>query len=454
MASGFQQSLRVSQRQDMQLLPRMLQAVEVLQLPTTELEGYLLEAFEENEAPALDETAWKDRGRAEAPPGSGSMGGREATDRHEAWLQSQPAPESGLNELIEEQLALRDIKEALLPWTRFVIASLDGNGYLSAPDQALLDQAAELGLVGGETELGLAIALVQTLEPQGIGGRNAVEALLLQLDPRDPDYALLCLLLEDFLEDVSRNKLPAVAKAMDLSLPELEALLDRLRELELRPAAGLAGDAAPGIHPEVIVLEVEGGFEVRVDASGLPPMKVDPEVRTLSRDRSLEPDVRKHLRSRIDQARWLLQAVQQRRETLQRVATALFAHQEPFLRHGPERLRPLRMGDVADWLGIHTSTVSRAVAGKYAETLWGVHPLRWFFQAGGTSEGRPDELARDRVRDLVREVVDAEDPCAPLSDDAIVDVLATKGQRVARRTVAKYRKELDIPSSYRRRQYE
>jgi len=451
MASGFQQSLRAAQRQDLQLLPRMLQAVEILQLPAGELEAYLLNAFEENEALALDEAAWAQRARVEAPPGRRSAAGREATDRHDAWLESQPARDGGLVERALEQLSLRDVAPELSPWVRLVISALDERGYLSATDESLLRLAAERGLAGGERELGRAIAWVQTLEPRGIGGRNAVEALLLQLDPKDPDYALLCVLLEDFLEDLARNKLPAVARALGIDLFVLQELLERLRGLELRPATALSAEAAPGIHPDVVVRDEEGGFAVQIDASGLPPMRVDPGVRALSRDRGLAPEVRRRLRGKIDQARWLLQAVEQRRETLQRVATAVFSHQEPFLRHGPERVRPLRMAEVARWLGIHPSTVSRAVADKHAETPFGIFPLRWFFQAGAAGE---DDVARERVRELVWTIVSVEDKSAPLSDDAIVAELAARGHAVARRTVAKYRTELDLPSSYRRRRFD
>jgi RNA polymerase sigma-54 factor len=451
----FQQSLSATQRQDMRLLPRMVQSVEILALPAVELESYLLEAFEGNEALALVDEGWTPRARAEAPPGRGGAAGRAASDRHEAWLESQPARDGGLVEQALAQLSMRAVDPALAPWVELVIGALDPRGYLEASDESLLAQAGEQGLAGGAAELGRAIAVLQSLEPRGIGGRNAIEALLLQLDPGDPDYALLCVLLEDFLEDVARNKLPAVAKAMGLELGDLRALLERLRELELRPAAMLADEAAPAIVPDVLVLERDGGFEVQVDGSGLLPMRVDPDVRALSRDRRLDADVRRHLKSRIDQARWLMQAVQHRKETLHRVATAVFAHQERFLRDGPEGLRALRMGDVAGWLGIHVSTVSRAVAGKHAQTPWGVLPLRWFFQApggSGASAGGGD-AARDRVRDLVGELVAAEDKAQPLSDEALQAALAARGYEVARRTVAKYRSELEIPSSYRRRRY-
>ena len=446
--ASFEQRLGAHQRQEMALSPRMLQAVEVLQLPVTELATYLMGAFEENEALAIDDDHWRERHRTEAP-GPGAAG-REAADRHDEWLRSQPDRSGGLHAALEEQLALRDVEPKTLSWVRFVVQALDPAGYLSAGDEELLAQAREAGLEGGAGALGRAIGVVQSLEPRGIGGRNAVEALLLQLDPRDPDYGLLCLLLEDFLEDVSRNKLPAVARAMGLGMAELEGLLDRLRDLKLRPAGELEGSLAPALHPDVLVEPDEDGFRVRLADSGLPPLRVDAHVRAMSRDRALDGAVRARLRGSIDRARWLLKAVEQRQETLQRVCTALFAHQLNFLQRGPAHLRPLRMGDVAEWVQVHTSTVSRAVAGKYAETPWGLFALRWFFQAGAGDDG---QTARNSIRELVGEIVAAEDGEHPLSDDAIVDDLGRRGHRVARRTVAKYRAELGIPSSYRRRRY-
>lgn len=444
------QGLRLGQRQEMSLLPQMLQAVEVLQLPTTELQGFLLEAFEGNEALCLEE-GLTDPTELAPPGASGARGGGDDGEGRDAWLQNQPAGAPSLPEVVEEQLSVIDVEPGLLPWVRLVVGALDDNGYLSTPDEALLEQAREAGLVEegetGDRDLGRAIALVQGLEPRGIGGRNAVEALLLQLDPGDGDYALLCMLLEDFLEELAKNKLPAVAKAMGLDVDRVQELLERLKELDPRPAAGLAGEASPRLHPEVIVERTAEGFEVRIDQSGLPPLAIDPDVRALSRDRDLSKEVRQRLRGSLDQARWLLQALEQRKDTLQRVATTLFAHQTPFLEHGPGHLLPLRMNQVAEWLGVHTSTVSRAVSGKVAQTPWGIHPLRWFFQSGA------DDVARTDVREMVRSVIDAEDPSAPLSDDEIVAALAERGTKVARRTVAKYRQELSIPSSYRRRRH-
>jgi RNA polymerase sigma-54 factor len=435
----------------MQLAPRMLQSIEVLQLAAFELGTYLERAALENEA--LELIAVPSDGAAErAAERRTGAARRDATERHDEWLQNQPQRAKGLAELCEEQLALMSLDDGLDAWVRFVVASLDASGYLSTGDERLLELAAEAGLVPDVERLGRAIAVVQSLEPRGIGGRDAVEALLLQLDPAHPDYALLCRLLEDFLDELSRNKLPVVARALGIDLVRLEELLTELRVLEPRPlAADAACEAAPVIVPEVVVeRRPEGGFEVRVEGSGLPAVAVDAEVASLARARTQPVEVRRYLRDNVERARWIVDAVEQRRLTRTRIAVRHYERQQAFVEEGPAALVPLAMQDLAAELEVSTSTVSRTVAGKHAQTPWGVFALRHFFQA---SSGGSGEVALDRVRDAVRELVAAEDPERPLSDDELVRALAGRGIQVARRTVAKYRSELAIPSSYRRRRH-
>lgn len=429
------------------MLPRMLQAIEVLQLPTLELSTFLRESFEQNEALALEEPTLTPGESWDAGPGR--RGTRADSDRHDEMLRNQPAPEKGIDDLVAEQLAVLDVDPSVDLWARFLVGCLDENGYLSPTDAELLALGREAGLVGGERELGRAVALLQRLEPRGIGGRDAIEALLLQLEPDDPEYALLCTLLEDFLDDIAHNKLPSVARAMGLDVARLNELVSTLRTLDPRPVAGLIADASPAIHPEVVVEPDGDGFSIRIDHSTLPTLSIDPDVRAVSRDRTQPTEVRQYLRGRIGQARVLVKAVEQRRETLLRVASALFEHQRAFLQHGPGHMVGLRMNQVADEVGVHLSTVSRSVGGKYVQTPWGVHPLRWFFQssAGGANAARED------VREVLRRVIEGEDASKPWSDDELAAAMETRGHPMARRTVAKYRGELGIPSSYRRRRF-
>ncbi|MFT5284536.1 MAG: RNA polymerase sigma-54 factor [Planctomycetota bacterium] len=445
---GQGQNLRQSARQDMLMLPRMLQSIEVLHLPILELSSYLREAFEGNEALSLEEPVQSTGEDWDAPVGR--RGTSEDSERHDEMLRNQPEPDRSLADLIEDQLALLEVSKERGSWVRLLVGCLDSNGYLSTSDEQLLVLAEEAGLTADESELSCAVAILQTFEPRGIGGRNAVEALLLQLEPEDPDYGLLCALLEDFLTEITTNKLPGVAKSMGIDLPRLEELLASLQGLNPSPVAIHVGDAAPPIHPEVIV-ELDGiGFRVRVDQSGLPAIHVDPDVQAIAADKAQTNEVRTYLRGKIDQARSLVRAVEQRRETLLRVAGRIFHHQSRFLTDGPGHLAPLRMNQIAEELDLHVSTVSRSVSGKYAETPWGVQALRWFFQSASAGS---NSTARGDARDVLREVIEAEDSAEPLSDEALVEEMKRRGHPMARRTVAKYRGELEIPSSYRRRKF-
>ncbi len=427
----------------MLLLPQLLQSIELLQMPSLELEAFLREAAEENEALLLED-------RRDASDWS-RPGSWEDTGAHDELLQNQPARPRSATELVLEQLAGAEIEPELVGWVRHLIGNLDASGYLSTSNEELLASALESGLSGDAGTLGRSIAALQALEPRGIGASNAIEALLLQLDPADPDYFSLCRLLEEFLGELARNKLPRVARAMDLSLEELARLIEILRGLEPRPLAELAADRAPPIEPDVVVEWVEDAWEVRLARSRLAAVRVDPTIRAQAADRSQPREVRRWLRGRIGQARWIVRAVEQRQSTLLRVAAAVFARQAPFLEHGPGHLTPLRMGEIASVLAIHVSTVSRATGGKHVQTSWGILPLRAFFPLGA---GPEDSLARDDVRERVRTLITAEDPLSPKSDDELCTELASEGLDLARRTVAKYRLELGIQSSYRRRRYE
>jgi len=437
----------------MLLQPRMLQAIEVLQLPTLELTTFLTQAALENEALAVEppnDVPSEALGSTGSSGPSGPAGGWDATDRHDEWLRNQAEPGRGSRDQIEEQLAMLAIDEQLTPWAHLVVDALDDNGYLTASDEMLLELAVERGLEYGDGRLGRAIALVQGLEPRGVGARNAIEALLLQLDPGDEDYALLCRLLEEFLEELAKNKLPSVAQAMGIELARLQELLETLRGLNPRPWSG-GDDSVPAIMPDVVVEQrPEGGFDVRVENAGLPVVTIDPEVSSIAKDRSQPKEVRRYLRDKVVRARWIVDAVEQRRGTLVRVAVSLFEHQRTFVEEGPSRLVPLRMHQLADELGLAVSTVSRTVAGKHVQTPWGVFPLKHFFQAGA---GQGETVARENVREAVRDVFANEDSERPLSDDEVVEMLKRKGLALARRTIAKYRKELGIPSSYRRRKF-
>ena len=490
------------QRLDQQLSARMLPALAILELGAMELSGYLREQFESNEALFLEEP----QGGVESPlvaqtateaGRDGSLdhtfggdgfepvfvrrGSAEATDRHAEWLEAQPGRGPGLLESVEEQLAFLDFRALrrahqaqlcalenpgdspgraivlgpdLEPIVRFLVGELDGRGVLLPTNVELMARAHGI-LFGPNPEVSLeaAVAVLQGLSPRGVGARSAADVLLMQMEATDEDLELMQRLLGKHLEQLGQNKLPQVAAELGVGVAEVVRLVERLRDLDREVFAtheASQGQVAPAILPDVIVEEDRHGFSVSVDGASLPKVTIDEDISQLAKDSRHDPELRKYLRNKLDSARLIVDAVEQRRTTLLRVSRALFAHHHAFLEHGPGHLAPLRMGALAELVGVHRSTVSRAIAGKYAWTPWGMVSLRDFFQG---SAGSSEATARVDVREHVRQVVEAEDPAAPLSDEEIVLSMGQRGFKLARRTVAKYRRELGLASSYRRRRF-
>jgi len=438
-AAGLSARLETGMSQQLLLLPHMLQSIEVLALPLEALEARLSQAFGENEALEFRE-------RRRRPRARDAERGRANQD----LLSELPSRRGGLAERLDEQIRMLELAEPDAIWLRFLVGALDERGFLALSDEELLALAEQERLEGGRDALGLAIARLQALEPRGIGARDLREALLLQLDRRSPDHALVARLVEEFLDELSKNRLPQVARALGVDLPRLRELLEQLRGLSARPALDLLDEAAPCVRPDVLV-ECDGGeFRLTVVREGTPEPIVSRRVERLAADRTQPRDVRARLRQRIGEARALIQALEQRHSTLRRVARALFERQRRWLDEGPRGLVPLRMIELAEELELHQSTVSRAISGKWAQTPWGVVPLRAFFQTGLASS---PEVSREHARSALRELVALEDPRAPLSDDVLTERLRRRGFDVARRTVAKYREELGIQSSYLRRRH-
>ncbi len=297
-----------------------------------------------------------------------------------------------------------------------------------------------------------ALRLVQRLEPRGVGGRTLEETLVLQLDPLGLTHRELRELIENHLDDLKNNRLPKVAKEMNCSVDDIKLLVEELHDLDLRfkPGARLAEEAAMAVHPDVVVTEEGGEFKVDLVNSYFPSLTVSAEFVQVANDKTQPTKIRDHARKRVESARWLIDAIQQRQATLTKVAQRIFTHQREFLVGGKTALRPLKMQTVADELGIHVSTVSRAIADKWVQTPQGIHTLKSFF-VGGTENASGEVESRDNVKERVKEIIDKEDPASPLSDDDVADRLKSKGLDVARRTVTKYRKQLGIASSRQRK---
>ncbi len=433
------QSMGAGQRQEQRLETRLLASLEVLALPAAELAVHLREAYESNEALRIEERP------APALPARRESHRVAGGNEHAQWLASLPAAQAGWRERLGEQ-APADVDRG---WFNLVVEFLDDDGWLRTSDGTLLAEAARRSLEATQAALGRAIGALQNLEPKGLGGRDLCEVLLLQLERTEPEYTLLCTLIEEHLDELARNRTPRIARLMGVGVAAVERLRERLGRLELRPARALQEEPAEPLRPELAVRWTGSGFELSSVGETLPVMSLDSTVLVLARDRSQPADVRQRLRDGVARARALLSAVEQRAQTLRRVAECLLRHQSAFLERGPAQLVPLQQADVAEELGLHPSTVSRAIAGKSIETPHGVLALKAFFQAAAPGGGHTAGALRTRLAELVT----AEDPAAPLADDELAERLAREGFDVARRTVAKMRAELGLPSSYRRRRF-
>jgi len=299
--------------------------------------------------------------------------------------------------------------------------------------------------------------LRETVHP-GLGALDLRECLLLQLPARGLWNPLMRQLVERHLDDVSANRLPQIARATGHDLEEVKAAIELLQDLDPAPGAGFGETSAEVIHPEVMVEldEEEGTVEVRLDRERTPSLRMSPMYQTQSFRKLLkegDAEEREWARKKLEAASWFIDALAQRQSTLERISNALFERQRGFLERGKEALKPLRMQEIADEVGVHISTVSRAVAGKHAQTPRGIFPLKFFF-TGGTTKSSGEETSQISIKERIKAIVAAEDPARPLSDEGIAKALEdSEGIKIARRTVTKYRKALDIASSTQRRKY-
>ena len=328
---------------------------------------------------------------------------------------------------------------------------VDEMGRFDGDLEKLVEEDEELTVEDAEE----ALRLVQSLEPRGIAARTTEECLLLQIDPADPCADLKRRLIAEHLEDLKKNRRPKIIKSLGITFDDLEELVRELSELDYHPGRS-AIDAEPHyIYPDVIVDWTTAGYEVRLASNNYPSLMVDETgYDAVVTAEDVDKEYKSQAREQFEKARWLMSAIEQRQRTLLRVAKRIVHYQYDFLEFGPHYLKPLKMQQIADDLGIHVSTVSRATNEKYMQTHRGIFSLKSFF-SGATQSVDGGVEARSAVRQRVKEIIDAEDKKSPLSDEEIVTRLRESfGVKVARRTVTKYRKALGIPSTRQRRVYE
>lgn len=476
------------------MAPRMIQSMEILQLPVLALQERIEQELSENpvlemlesdddssseeaerenpDAPAESEKELvvEDKGDnaddferlvdldREVPDyfdertrSSSNRMAEEADRKHDAIANLAEKPES-LHDYLNHQLGELELNPDIQRLAERIISTLDprDGGYFRSSLRDLLPPSA------GPEQLELAelaLQIVQQLDPLGIAARDLRECLLVQLRSDMPYYEELRTLITSHLEDLRDNRLPAVQKATGYSIERIQDAWAQLRKLNPKPAGSFAEAFVPTVTPDVrLEQQDDGTYKVVMDDDRTPQLYISEYYRQRLASGSATAEEREFIKRKINAAQWLIESINQRRSTLTKVAQAIVDYQHRFLEEGPEAIEPLKMQQIADQVGVHVTTVSRAVDDKWIQTARGILPLRRFF-VGGTQSDDGEEVAWDAIRIKLQEVVDAEDKSAPYSDDHLVEELRKHGLKVARRTITKYRQKMGIPSSRQRRDW-
>jgi RNA polymerase sigma-54 factor len=353
-------------------------------------------------------------------------------------------PPVTLAEHLIRQLEVSDLSGRDMELAVGIVSALDDDGYLRVP---MVSVAEEIGAGIGEAERVL-VGIVQNMEPRGVGARDLREALLLQLGEDAP--ALTKVLIENYLEQTVAKSPAELAAKLKVAREEVEEAIDFIKSLEPRPGRDFGGEVNPSLTPDVRVELLGEKTEITLLDDRVGRLYISPRYRALlAGDGEVDDETVNFLKSRLTAAALFIRALHQRRRTLEKVIGAIFERQRDFLASGEAGLKPLTMEEVADQVGFHVSTISRAVAGKVADTPRGVFPLKYFFTGRvSASEGM---VSVKRAKVVLEDIIDDEDKSSPLSDEELTAELSRRGIHVARRTVAKYRRELDIPSKHARK---
>lgn len=488
LSMGLEQKLAQKQI----LAPRMIQSMEILQLPLQALEERIEQEMTENplleareKDPDLPDQP-EERENPDSPtseekelvvdsadnnsddferllemdqewPGHFDDGPRRSAgeisdegDRKHDAMANVIARSESLHDHLNAQLGELELSPEIRSLTSRLVSSLDNNGYLAASLHDLLP------LVQQENALELAeeaLAVIQSLDPPGVGARNLQECLLLQIKPDTPFGEQVRTLVNHHLDDLKDNRLPMIRKKTGYSIDLIQVAWEQLRKLNPKPGAAFSDNFVPNVNPDVIVdRSDDGSYKIRMEEGRVPRLRISNYYRQRLMNGQATPEEREFIKRKINSAQWLIESIQQRRSTLSRVAQAIVDHQTKFLEDGPEYVEPLKMQQIADKVGVHVTTISRAVDDKYIQTPRGIFPLKRFF-VGGTKSDSGADVTWDAIRIKLQEVIDHEDKSHPLSDDDLVSELKSHGLNVARRTITKYRQKMDIPSSRQRRDW-
>ena len=373
----------------------------------------------------------------------------DASDRQHDMMSNMESRPQSLHDHLLEQFSFFALPDPVRKFGQYLIHNLDGQGRLQS-------NLAEIVQVYGRPlsmeDAQYALQMIQKLEPRGVGARDVRETLLLQVEPDNLFHDELVTLITDHIEDIAHNRLPAIQRRTGYSLELIKETITELQKLNPYPGRGFEERPVQRVTPDMTVEKDENGkYVVSLVDEYVPHLRISRRyVEMLRQDPSQQ--TKDYIKKKVESAKWLIESIESRYTTLKKVAQAIVDYQHDFFELGPEHIVPLKMDQIAEVVGVHVTTVSRAVDDKWILSPRGLYPLKRFF-GGGTTTADGDEVAWELIRRKLQEVIDSENKSKPLSDEAIVKELSKHGFKLARRTVTKYRDRLNIPKARERKIY-
>ena len=487
-------------RQEMRINPRLYQAMELLYMPLLDLEQHLKEQLAEN--PFLEMSEADDGQEVELkedtvdePMGDDNVdweeilldgfevGGRRQQYEHREYYEPTPVEAQDLHDHLHDQLRLLSISDRELRLGEEIIGNIDDSGMLvCSPEEAAaganewLDEVRPVAIERamqiedeGErmaeledielnfrpyepVEAERMLSLIQAFDPPGVGARDVRESILIQLCHRDEEDCLAFRIVDSHFDELINHRWADIAKELEISPKEVQDAADAISHLDPKPGMKYSVDPERYVIPDLIVEKIDGEYLVFANDTSMPRLRISKSYREVAKDkRQFTGENKEFIANKLNSANWMIQAIEQRRQTMLKVMNFIVDRQRDFFEKGIEHLKPLTLREVADVIDMHESTVSRVTNQKYVQTPRGVYPLKFFFSSSlGTTTG--EDASSRAVKAQIQKLVSDENPGSPLTDSAIVKALKERGVQIARRTVAKYRDQLGIlPARMRKR---
>ena len=481
MKAGISQSTQL--KQEIKINPRLYQAMDLLYMPLLDLQQHLKQELmnnpflemvepeeEDDEEEGQTEEATNEKATDEIDWEEILLNGFDAGGRHEEheekeYYEPVTVETRDLGDHLRDQIQLLELSPRQRLLADEFVGNIDEDGYLACPMEEIYESINDLvrktaeemeqdpleAPVYSREELEEMLAIVQSLDPPGVGARDLRECLLLQLKDAGLEQSVPYRLVRDCFDELINHRWSEISKRFGISPSDVQKAADEIQKLDPKPGIKYSDTGDNYIIPDLIVEKIDGKYHVFLNDANLPRLKLSKAYQEIARDKKkFEGENKEFISNKLNSANWMIQAIEQRRQTMLKVMNYIVERQRDFFEKGVQYLKPLTLREVAEVISMHESTVSRVTNEKFVQTPRGVLPLKFFFSSGLSTTGGEDVSARG-IKDQIQKLVENEDPKHPLTDQAIVNILKESGVQIARRTVAKYRDQLGVLSARMRK---